>query len=167
VVNLAPSDLFLVLGLVLGMGRLRLVTNAWSILHPSLFLIFVMRGAVAVSSEGTATSFVRIKLVGLGALFAAYVALTSAVHQWEDIRRILRVFILATALNTQLAWRPSRRLRSEWMNYGTERAPECCSTSTPLGAKMVALVLQLVTQESKQAPLVKGWLEPPSASRCW
>ncbi len=156
--NLAPSDLFLVLGLVLGIGRLRLVTNAWSILHPSLILIFVMSAAIAVSRDGKMISFVAIKLFGLGTLFAAYLALTSVVEQWEDIRRILRVFILATALNTLVALAAfAVGFQAVWMNYGTARVSGMLLDPNAFGGLiMVALVLQLVAQESKQA-LVKGW----------
>jgi putative inorganic carbon (HCO3(-)) transporter len=157
--NLAPSDLMLALALALGFGRLRLVAGAWSPFHAGLILVFLLGALFSISETGVVAHYVQIKVIGLIALFAAYLCITSATPTWAAVRSLMRTFVLATTLHALIALIAyAAGLTVPGLNYGTERLSGMLLDPNAFGGLvMVALTLQLVTQEGGGA-LVKGFL---------
>jgi putative inorganic carbon (HCO3(-)) transporter len=155
--NLAPSDLMLGLALVFGLGRLRWVAGAWSPFHACLVLVFLVSAFVSISDFGTVLPYAQVKVAGLVTLLAAYLCLTSAATDWTEIRSLLRTFVLATTLNVVVALVAfGTGVTVPGLNYGAQRLSGMLIDPNAFGGLvMVALILQLVTQEGGAA-LVKG-----------
>lgn len=144
-INLAPSDVFLGLAMLLCVIRLRFVRGAWSAVHAALLLIFLGGVGTSVYLHGTMSSYVMVKIVGLFTLFASYICLTSAAATWREIRRFVRVFIFAVALNCLVSvvalkigfYRP-------WLNYGNERVSGMYLDPNAFGGLvLVAMLMQI------------------------
>jgi putative inorganic carbon (hco3(-)) transporter len=158
-INLAPSDAFLVLALALGLYQLRFRTEAWGLLHIAMMLIFLLGGAIGTTNAGFITNHIQVKVVGLFVLFAAYLCMSSAAREWDDIQWLLRIFVIATTLHVIVAVGAfAAGISVPWLNYGSERVAGMLLDPNAFGGLvLVALMLQLVTQECGQ-PLLKGFL---------
>jgi len=91
--NVAPADCFLILILLLAPGQLKYHRLAWGIWHVALVLVFAVGTLVTALYTGAISRYVLLnKDAGLVLLLLSYAAITSAVSEWDDLRRILRVF---------------------------------------------------------------------------
>jgi O-antigen ligase len=155
-VNLAPSDLVLALALVLGVRRLRFVAGAWGPGHAGLVLVFLLGAVLSISENGIAVQYVQIKVAGLIAMFAGYLCITSATPTWSAVRSLLRTFVLATTLHTLIALVAyAAGLSVPGLNYGERLSGMLLDPNAFGGLVMLALTLQLVTQEGGGA-LING-----------
>jgi putative inorganic carbon (HCO3(-)) transporter len=94
----APSDLFLILAVLLGVFVWRGVRSAWSMWHVGLLGLFVI-GVFVKSLFGTVTQFDFLqKLGGLILLFSFYVCLTTLADGWGDLRRFMRIFVISVTV---------------------------------------------------------------------
>ena len=102
--NFAPADCFLLLVLLLALGQLKYRTSAWTIWHFAMVLIFALGSFVAAVSFGELDRYELLnKDAGLLLPFLSYAAITSAVTEWEDLRYILRIFVLSVMLENLAA----------------------------------------------------------------
>jgi len=98
-VNFAPADCFMLLVLLLAPGQLKYRKPAWSVWHFGLAATFAAGSLVAVLRFGVLNRYELLnKDAGLLLPFLSYVAITSSIGGWDDVRRILRVFTLSVVL---------------------------------------------------------------------
>jgi hypothetical protein len=98
-VNFAPADCFLLLALLLAPGQLKYRRAAWSIWHFGILATFATGSLVAALRFGGIDRYELLnKDAGLLVSFLSYVAVTSFFAGWDDLRRILRVFVLTVVL---------------------------------------------------------------------
>lgn len=97
--NFAPADCCLALVLLLAPGQLRYAAPAWTGWHLALLMIFAMGSLMTAVRTGGLDRYDLVnKDAGILLLFLAYAAITSAVADWQDVRRILRAFTLSVVL---------------------------------------------------------------------
>jgi O-antigen ligase len=97
--NFAPADCFLVLVLLLAAGQLKYRRGAWTVWHFGITLTFAAGSLVAALRFGRLDRYELInKDAGLLLPFLSYAAITSAVVEWEGVRRILRMFTLSVVI---------------------------------------------------------------------
>jgi O-antigen ligase len=103
-INLAPSDCFMILVLLFAAARLKYVKLAWSPWHVLIPATFAIGSLVAsVRFGGIAQYEFLNKDAGLLVPLLSYLAITSTVGDWEDVRRILRVLTLSVVLENIVA----------------------------------------------------------------
>ena len=97
--NFAPADCLMLLVLLLAAGQLKYRKPAWTIWHFGIPLIFAAGSLVAALRFGVLDRYeLYNKDAGLVLPFLSYAAITSAITDWDDVRRILRVFTLSVVL---------------------------------------------------------------------
>jgi putative inorganic carbon (hco3(-)) transporter len=102
-VNFAPSDCLMLMVLLLAFGQLKYRKAAWSIWHFGIPVIFATGSFVAAVRFGSLDRYELLnKDAGLLLPFLSYAAVTSAVDDWDDLRRIMRVFTLSVVLQNIL-----------------------------------------------------------------
>ena len=102
--NFAPADCLMLLVLLLAAGQLKYRKPAWTIWHFGIALIFAAGSLVAALRFGALDRYeLYNKDAGLVLPFLSYAAITSAITDWDDVRRILRVFTLSVVLENIVA----------------------------------------------------------------
>jgi hypothetical protein len=102
--NFAPADCFLLLVVLLAAAQLKYRSSAWTIWHVGILLIFTLGSLVAALRFGDLDRYELLnKDAGLLLPLLSYVAITSTVNSWEDLRSILRVFTLGVVVENLLA----------------------------------------------------------------
>jgi putative inorganic carbon (HCO3(-)) transporter len=102
--NFAPADLFLLVALLLAAGQLRFHKPAWHIWHLGIILTFAAGSLVAAVRFGDLTQYELVnKDAGLLLPLLSYTAITTTVTEWDDLRRILRVFTLSVVVENIVA----------------------------------------------------------------
>jgi len=125
--SFAPADIFLFLILVLAPGQLKYRKAVWTIWHLTLLLVFAIASFVTALSVGSLSSYVWLnKDVGLLFLILGYAAITSAAAEWDQVRRLLRVFTLSIVVQNQVAlvsflWAYSHGVDTLFTMYGGRR----------------------------------------------
>jgi putative inorganic carbon (HCO3(-)) transporter len=103
-INFAPADLLMLLVLLLAAGQLRYRKPAWTLWHFGIAATFVAGSFVAALRFGGIDRYELLnKDAGLLLPFLSYFAITSSIGDWDDLRRILRVFTLSVVLQNILA----------------------------------------------------------------
>src|SRR6202011_5824101 len=93
--NFAPADCLMLLVLLLAVGQLRYRRPAWTIWHFGIAAIFAVGSLVAALRFGVLDRYELFnKDAGLLLPFLSYAAITSSINEWDELRRILRVFTL-------------------------------------------------------------------------
>ena len=102
--NFAPADCLMLLVLLLAAGQLKYRKPAWSVWHFGIAAVFAVGSLVAALRFGVLDRYELFnKDAGLLLPFLSYAAITSAITEWDDLRRILRVFTLSVVLENILA----------------------------------------------------------------
>jgi len=102
--NFAPSDCFLLLVILLAAAQLKYRRSAWTIWHVAILLTFAFGSLVAALRFGELDRYELFnKDAGLLLPFLSYAAITSAVDDWDDLRRILSIFTLSVVAENILA----------------------------------------------------------------
>jgi O-antigen ligase len=102
--NFAPADCLLLLVLLLAAGQLKYCKPAWTFWHFAVGALFALGSLVTVLRFGTIQQYEFLnKGAGLLLPFLSYAAITSCVEEWDDIRRILRVFVITVVLENTVA----------------------------------------------------------------
>ncbi len=87
-INFAPADCCLVLIVLLAPGQLKYRSLAWGIWHVALVLVFAVGTLVIALNTGALSRYVLLnKDAGLVLLLLSYAAITSAISEWDDLRR--------------------------------------------------------------------------------
>src|SRR5438270_4376384 len=157
IMNFAPSDLFLIVGIIGAVGALRLVSSAWSLWHAALTLSVLVGTFMTFSRLGVLTSYVFVKVAGLFLLFASYALVTTVAKTWVDIRWILKVFLIGVVLNAACALVAYLLPHGiPGLNYGRDRLSGALLDPNAFGGiVMVALVVHGMTYRSAK-PLIGG-----------
>jgi putative inorganic carbon (HCO3(-)) transporter len=102
--NFAPSDCFLLLVILLAAAQLKYRRSAWTIWHVGILLTFAFGSLVAALRFGDLDRYELLnKDAGLLLPFLSYAAITSTVADWDDLRRILRIFTVSVVAENLLA----------------------------------------------------------------
>jgi hypothetical protein len=102
--NFAPADCVLLLAMVLASGQLKYRKPVWSIFHFGIVMTFVVGSLVAALRLGVINRYEFLnKDAGLLLPFLSYAAVTSSIDEWDDLRRILRVFVLSVVIENTVA----------------------------------------------------------------
>ena len=103
-VNFAPADCLMLLVLLLGTGQLKYRKPAWTFWHFAIAALFAAGSLVAALRFGVLDRYEFVnKDAGLLLPFLSYVAITTCVTRWDDVRRILRVFTLTVVVENIMA----------------------------------------------------------------
>jgi O-antigen ligase len=103
-INFAPSDVLLLLVLLLAPGQLKYRKPAWTIWHFGIIATFAAGTFVAALRFGGLNRYELLnKDAGLLLPFLSYVAVTSSVARWDDLRRLMRVFVVSVVLQNIMA----------------------------------------------------------------
>ena len=103
-VNFAPADCLMLLVLLLAPGQLKYRKTAWSMWHYGIAATFAVGSLVAVLRFGVLDRYELLnKDAGLVLPFLSYMAITSSIAGWDDLRRILRVFTVSVVLQNLIA----------------------------------------------------------------
>ena len=102
--NFAPADCIMLAVLVVAVGQLRYRKPAWSIWHFGIAATFISGSLVAALRFGGIDRYELLnKDVGLLLPLFSYAVITSSVQGWDDVRRIVRVFVCSVVLENALA----------------------------------------------------------------
>ena len=102
--NFAPADLCLLLAPVLAAAQFKYRKPAWTIWHLGIVLTFAAGSLVTALRFGRLDRYELLnKDAGLLLPFVSYAAITSTVTEWDDLRRILRVFTASVIFENVLA----------------------------------------------------------------
>lgn len=103
-IRIAPSDVFILLFLLLGINKLkirRIVLSDW---HYALLLLFLVGSFVVLLRHGELTSYAFLqKDIGLLILIITYIVFTSMVDQWKKVERLLTLFIWSVFIQNVFA----------------------------------------------------------------
>ena len=102
--NFAPADCVLLLIILVGIKELKFIKSAWTMWHFAILLTFAVGSLVAAVRFGELNRYELLnKDAGLLLPFFSYTAITSAVTDWEDLRWILRSFVLGVVIENVVA----------------------------------------------------------------
>jgi O-antigen ligase len=162
-INFAPADILLALAFVLALGQLKYCQPAWSIWHFAITLIFVMGTLVASLRVGGVDSFELLhKDAGLLLPVLSYIVFTSCIQGWNDLRRILRVFVLGVVVENTVAVGAFLiayffHVADPFARYGLRLSGTMLDPNAYGGLLAAALVI-CEGASWGSAPLFRGWL---------
>jgi len=160
--NFAPADVLLILALVLGVGHLKYRKTAWTVWHFGIALVFITGSLVAALRFGGLERYELLnKAAGLVLPFVSYFVITSAVSEWNDIRRILRVFAVSVVLENILAVSGFLAayffgVANPFARYGGLRLSGALLDPNAYGGLLVAALVICEGASWGRVPLLKG-----------
>jgi putative inorganic carbon (HCO3(-)) transporter len=166
-INFAPSDCLMVLVLVLAAGQLRYRKSAWTLWHFGIAATFATGSLVAAVRFGTLDRYELLnKDAGLLLPFLSYAAITSAVTEWDDLRRFLRVFTISVVIQNMVAVGGFLAtyflgVANPFARYGGMRLSGMLLDPNAYGGLLVAAYVICEGASLGRAPLFKGpmlWL---------
>jgi putative inorganic carbon (hco3(-)) transporter len=166
-VNFAPSDCLMLLVLLFAAGQLKYRTAAWSIWHFGIPMVFAVGSLVAAVRFGALDRYELLnKDAGLLLPFLSYAAITSAINDWEDLRRIMRVFTLSVALQNILCVGGFLAayffgVTNPFTRYAGQRLAGMLIDPNAYGGLLIAALVMCEGASIGPAPLFKGptlWL---------
>ncbi|MFN7933210.1 MAG: O-antigen ligase family protein [Bryobacteraceae bacterium] len=97
--RLAPSDLFLLLALLLGGPSLRFIRHAWSLWHFAIPAVILGGAFLAAVDRGELSRYIVVnKCLGIGVLVLFYMLVTTAAASWQQIRMMLRILVASVVV---------------------------------------------------------------------
>lgn len=97
--RIAPSDLFLMIGLFAAGFHLRVDPRQFSSWHWAMLFIFVLASFVSIWRNGFITQYALLqKDIGFILLLLTYIMLTQAVDSWERLYTMLRLFLISVLI---------------------------------------------------------------------
>ncbi|AIQ36314.1 hypothetical protein R50345_17785 [Paenibacillus sp. FSL R5-0345] len=102
--RIAPSDLFLMLGLFTAGIHLKLDRRQFSSWHWGMLFIFVLASFVSIWRNGFITQYALLqKDFGFILLLLTYIMLVQAVDSWDRLYKMLRAFLISVLIFNSLA----------------------------------------------------------------
>lgn len=102
--RIAPSDLFVILGLFAAGFHLRVDPRQFSSWHWAMLFIFVLASFVSIWRNGFITQYALLqKDIGFILLLLTYIMLTQAVDSWERLYTLLRFFLISVLILNGIA----------------------------------------------------------------
>ncbi len=103
-INFAPADCMLLLALILAAGQLKYRKPVWTVWHFGILLTFAVGSFVAALHFGVLDQYELLnKDAGMILPVLSYVAITSVIVEWDDVRRILKIFTLSVVIQNVAA----------------------------------------------------------------
>lgn len=97
--RIAPSDLFLMLGLFAAGLHLKLDPRQFSSWHWGMLFIFVLASFVSIWRNGFITQYALLqKDFGFILLLLTYIMLVQAVDSWDRLYKMLRAFLISVLI---------------------------------------------------------------------
>ena len=161
-INFAPSDCLMLMVLLLAAGQLKYRKPAWTIWHFGIVAVFATGSLVAAMRFGALDKYELLnKDVGLLLPFLSYVAITSAITEWDDLRRILRVFTLSVVFENTLAVAAFLLsyffgMSNPFTRYGGMRLSGMLIDPNAYGGLLVAAYVICEAASLGRSPLFKG-----------
>lgn len=163
-INFAPSDCLMLLVLVLAAGQLRYRKPAWTLWHFGIAATFAIGSLVAAVRFGTLDRYELLnKDAGLLLPFLSYAAITSAVTEWDDLRRLLRVFTISVVIQNMVAVGGFLAtyflgVANPFARYGGMRLSGMLLDPNAYGGLLVAAYVICEGASLGRAPLFKGFM---------
>ncbi len=166
-VNFAPADVLMLLVLLLAAGQLKYRKPAWTIWHFAIATVFAAGSLVAALRFGVLDRYEFVnKDAGLLLPFLSYVAITTCITNWDDLRHILRVFTWTVVLENTMAvvfflLSYFFGTANPFARYGGLRLSGMLLDPNAYGGLLVAAYVILEGASLGPAPLFKGpaiWL---------
>jgi O-antigen ligase len=160
--NFAPADCLMLLVLLLAAGQLKYRKPAWTIWHFGIPAIFAAGSLVAALRFGGIDRYELLnKDAGLLLPFLSYLAITSAITDWDQLRHVLRVFTLSVVLQNILAVGAFLLayffgLANPFTRYGGLRLSGMLLDPNAYGGLLVAAFVICEGGSLGRAPLFKG-----------
>jgi O-antigen ligase len=160
--NFAPADIILLLILVLAADQLRYRKAVWTGWHFGIALVFCLGGFVTAFRFGGIDQYELLnKGAGLMLPFLSYFAITSGVFDWDDLRRILKVFTLGVVFENTLAVGAFLLAyffgtSSRFTSYGGLRLSGLLLDANAYGGLLVAALVIIEGSSWGRAPLLRG-----------
>lgn len=102
--RIAPSDLFLMLGLFAAGFHLKLDPRQFSSWHWGMLFIFVLASFVSIWRNGFITQYALLqKDFGFILLLLTYIMLVQAVDSWDRLYKMLRAFLISVLIFNSVA----------------------------------------------------------------
>ncbi len=157
-IRLAPSDLFLLLILFIGLGKLKLRRIVFSEWHYALLFLFMFGSAIALLWNGELSTYALLqKDIGLLVLMATYIVFTTAVDRWEKLVRLLTIFIWSIVIQNCLAMVLFvAGIQWAWFNQYSRLSGMLLDPNAYGGLLVVAFALHMTTYFQNR-PLIKGF----------
>lgn len=162
--NLAPADAFLLLIGLFALTRLKYCQPAWAVWHFALAVTFALGSLVAALRFGTLDRYELLnKDIGLLLPFFSYAVFTSYVRRWEDLRRVLRIFVLGVVVENTVAVTGFLaayffHVRDPFTRYGGLRLSGTMLDPNAYGGLLVAALVISEGASWGRAPLFQGWM---------
>ena len=160
----APADLCLAGAAIAACSEFRYRRAVWSMWHVALLLVFVMGTYVAAQRSGELSRYVILnKDVGIVFLMSSYLMFTSAIRDWEQIRQLIRLFVLGVMWQNVLAVLIyvagfSLGIATPWTSYDGQRLSGLMVDPNAY-AGMLALTLALMHgMNDSRRPLLGPWM---------
>jgi hypothetical protein len=166
-IRFAPSDLFLALTVMLGLGVWRGVPAAWSIWHVGLLSMFFTWVLAKCFHTGSIAQYELVnKLGGMTLLFSFYVCLTTLAESWPDLRWFLKLFVVSVTLQNAAScaaflWVQYTGSDNVWLMFvlsgSVDRLAGMLVDPNAYGGLLtIAFAIALLCSAGK-APLLPGW----------
>lgn len=157
--RLAPSDLFLMLGLFAAGLRLKIDRRQFSSWHWGMLLIFIFASFVSIWRNGFITKYALLqKDVGFILLLLTYIMLIQAVDSWERLYGMLRIFLLSVLwLNCVSLFAFFSGVRIPFMEMDGRLSGMLIDPNAYGGLLVTAFAVHIMTSGGP-VPLLRGWL---------
>jgi len=137
--------------------------TAWTIWHLGLIVVFAIGTLVSALDSGELSRYNLLnKDAGLCLLLLGYAAVTSVVTSWEDLRRILRVFVLGVVSQNLVAVAAFLAayffgVDTPFTSYGGQRLSGMLLDANAYGGLLVLTLIICEGASWGPAPLFKGY----------
>lgn len=159
-IRFAPSDGCLLFILLLGLGQLKLRSEAWSSWHFGMVIIFCVATYVSIIEYGYLSRYAFIqKDIGFLVLIVGYVVLTTYLDSWSKLRWAMKLFLMSVVLQNVFALGVyASGLELSWMNVFHPRVSGMLVDPNAYGGLLVtAFAFHIITYYSER-PLIAGFL---------
>jgi len=156
--RLAPSDLFIMLGLFAGGMRLKLGRRQFSSWHWGMLFIFILASFVSIWRNGFITQYALLqKDFGFFLLLLTYIILIQAVDSWDRLYLMLRVFLLSVLwLNVVALFAFFSGVKIPFMVQDGRLSGMLIDPNAYGGLLVTAFAIHILTSGGA-APLLRGW----------
>jgi putative inorganic carbon (hco3(-)) transporter len=164
--RLAPSDGVLMLAVLLAATKFRIRIRAWSFWQPATCVVFTVASLSAALQQGSLSRYIYLnKDIGLLVLFVGYAMVTTIATDWQELRKVLKVFIWSVTLQNVVGLgafvvAASTGIDLPWTSYGGQRLSGLLVDANAYGGLLTLTLTLAEVASSGSVPLLgrKGLL---------
>lgn len=159
--RIAPSDLFLIVGLLAAGLHLRLNSRQFSSWHWGMLFIFILSSCVSIWRNGFITKYALLqKDVGFILLLLTYILLIQAVDSWDRLYQLLRAFLMSVLIFNGIAlFAFFSGVQVPFMLQDGRLSGMLIDPNAYGGLLVTAFAIHIMTSGEK-IKLLQGWLSP-------